>query len=390
MITLGLEAGYDAGWPAGLQYIRNLIYTLSSLPPEESLSVRLLPLDADTVERVQDLETFPFVELAAPADLSTGALQRRLILRRIKRKYVQPVVRTTLDAAFQGLDATYPGWGRPVPGVPQIEWIYDFQHLHLPHLFGEAERRRRDQTISEIANRRGVVILSSNAALRDLQTVHPAAVVTPRVWNFCSSITEAEGGGRDPHDAFGLPSFYLYVANQFWAHKDHLSLFKGLVLLREEGITPTVVCTGVVEDSRAQGYVRSVRAFLDEHDLHKQVLILGMISRQDQIQVLRHCAAVVQPSLFEGWSTVVEDAKAVGRPLILSDLPVHKEQIPNGAFFQAGSATSLAKCLRDALPNLAAGPDPVAERRAAAETERRRRELAREFSDIVKLAIELG
>lgn len=390
MTRLGLEVGYDPTWPAGLQYIRNLVYTLSELPADATLTVRLLPLDEATVGRVRDLGRFTFVELAAPVELSGTALQRRLIARRVKRRFLQPLLGRTLDEAFRGLDATYPGWGRPLPGIPQIEWIYDFQHLHLPHLFSPEERQKREQRISSIARSNGVVILSSNAALADLESVHPDATVTRRVWNFCSSLTEAEAGGANPHEAFDLPSFYLYVANQFWAHKDHLSVFKALVLLRERGLAPTVVCTGVMADGRTDAYVTAVRNFLREHDFQEQVRILGMIPRPDQIQVLRHCAAVIQPSLFEGWSTVVEDAKAVGRPVILSDLPVHREQMPQGTFFTTGSAESLADAVGHALSELTPGPDAAAEQRAAADTALRRRRLAAEFFDIVSLAIQLG
>ena len=42
----------------------------------------------------------------------------------------------------------------------------------------------------------------------------------------------------------------------------------------------------------------------------------------------------MQPSLFEGWSTVVEDAKCLNKFIFLSDLPVHREQNPaNVCFF---------------------------------------------------------
>jgi hypothetical protein len=41
---------------------------------------------------------------------------------------------------------------------------------------------------------------------------------------------------------------------------------------------------------------------------------------------MKHAQAIIQPSLFEGWSTVVEDAKAMNQTIILSDLRVHKEQ----------------------------------------------------------------
>ena len=69
--------------------------------------------------------------------------------------------------------------------------------------------------------------------------------------------------------------------------------------------------------------------------------------------------AVLNPSLFEGWSTTVEEARALQVPMVLSDLPVHQEQADGIArFFDRTSASSLADALLQAWqhqPLVAAG-----------------------------------
>lgn len=58
---------------------------------------------------------------------------------------------------------------------------------------------------------------------------------------------------------------------------------------------------------------------------------------------------MVQPSLFEGWSTVVEDARALGKTIVLSDIDVHLEQDPpHGHTFRAGDPADLARALQEA------------------------------------------
>ena len=52
--------------------------------------------------------------------------------------------------------------------------------------------------------------------------------------------------------------------------------------------------------------------------------------------------ALLNPSRFEGWSTTVEEAKAVGTPMLLSDIAVHREQAPQARFFAPDDALSLA------------------------------------------------
>ena len=41
---------------------------------------------------------------------------------------------------------------------------------------------------------------------------------------------------------------------------------------------------------------------------------------------MKNSIFVLQPSLFEGWGTVVEDAKALDKIIVMSDIKVHYEQ----------------------------------------------------------------
>src|SRR5690606_26082660 len=57
-----------------------------------------------------------------------------------------------------------------------------------------------------------------------------------------------------------------------------------------------------------------------------------------------HSVAVINPSLFEGWSSTVEEAKALGKSVILSNIPAHVEQNPHkGIFFDPKNPYELAE-----------------------------------------------
>ncbi|RIW14372.1 glycosyltransferase, partial [Algoriphagus lacus] len=57
--------------------------------------------------------------------------------------------------------------------------------------------------------------------------------------------------------------------------------------------------------------------------------------------------AVIQPSLFEGWSTVIEDAKSLNVQVICSNLPVHIEQLSlNGIYFNPYNEMELALIIK--------------------------------------------
>ncbi len=80
---------------------------------------------------------------------------------------------------------------------------------------------------------------------------------------------------------------------------------------------------------------------------------------------MRRAAAIIQPSYFEGWSMLVEDCRALGKQIILSDIPIHREQSPPDAtFFNPNDIQQLSTILADRWPQLRPGPDRLKENSA--------------------------
>lgn len=52
----------------------------------------------------------------------------------------------------------------------------------------------------------------------------------------------------------------------------------------------------------------------------------GGVAYADVYALMRFSVRVINPSLFEGWSSAVEECKSVGKRLVLSGIPVHREQ----------------------------------------------------------------
>jgi glycosyltransferase involved in cell wall biosynthesis len=384
---LGLTVAEDIRWIGGSIYLRNLVHILASLPSPERPEVVLLGGVTAQSELVRHLASFDFVKGISPSNEAVARLGRAGVW--MKRLLWYTAGRLPRPAKFRGIDLEFPVFkveSRPWPG---LYWIPDFQHAAMPQMFSREERGWRDTTYSRIAQQDGVLLLSSRAALSDFRRLFPDPTVRPRVWSFCSSLGAAERGGANPRDKYRLPEKFLYVPNQFWVHKDHATVFRALGLLRAKGIAPTVVCTGLQDDYRHPEHFRTLMEGASTSGAAAQIRCLGLVPREDQLEIFRHAAAVVQPSLFEGWSTVVEDTKSLGRPLIVSDIPPHLEQAADTAhFFRAGSPEDLARVLEAVWPTLVPGPDPSAERAALDETAKRRPGIARAFMDIVEEAIE--
>jgi len=380
--VLGIQVLDNDAWMGGTIYVRNLIYAIAGLEPAERPPVRLIGWEHARASLVEELAGFDFVETPAVAS-RTSSLVRRAI-----RRLYRGLSGEAASSPYDGIDIVFPALHTGNAGnVRRLFWIPDFQHEHMPEFFPDEELVARRKKDAAIAGADGHLVLSSRMALADYQRLYPDATTTPHVWSFCSTMTAHERGGRDPHDAYGVPRKYLYIPNQFWAHKNHETAFRALKFLSDKGIRVDVVCTGYEKDSRNRDHVAHLKHLIADTGLAGQVHFLGLVPRDDQIKVFRHAAAVLQPSLFEGWSTVIEDAKAIGRPVIASNFPVHREQLgENGTFFSGREAESLAALLEQVWPCLKEGPDPDLEAAAAEEGKRRRVESARAFLKIVQCA----
>ena len=122
---------------------------------------------------------------------------------------------------------------------------------------------------------------------------------------------------------------YIYVANQFWKHKNHIVVLEAIKRLVEStrNTFDMVVFTGRLRDPRNPEYIESITKYFEDEILKVHLSNLGFIDRTEQIAIMKNAAFVIQPSLFEGWGTVVEDAKVLDKTILLSDIPVHREQM---------------------------------------------------------------
>jgi glycosyltransferase involved in cell wall biosynthesis len=152
--------------------------------------------------------------------------------------------------------------------------------------------------------------------------------------------------------------------------------------LRQDGHDVSLVFTGPRSDSRSEGYGAELASLIAEAG--PAIIELGVLPRAEQIAIFRHAGAIIQPSLFEGWSTVVEDARALGKPMIMSDLAVHVEQaVPGGSFFRRGDPASLAEAISRRRTEFEQGLDEVRERDAAERQIARCRAAAEAFVQIL-------
>jgi glycosyltransferase involved in cell wall biosynthesis len=368
-----------AAWVGGSEYIKNLIFALSSLPVAEQsrfeLSLICGPsLDGATHSQVEQ-KLKRILYHTADAGIATRLRWRLLstLLGRRNPGFTESLRKWRIDFLYPitydnryNIGVSLPLGAKNFP-CRWAAWVPDFQHKYMPQLFSEVEIARRDHNISLLAGEAAQVVLSSRSAEADWRKFYPESAARPSVLSFCTSPHDEwyEGDPKVACGKYHLPERFFLVSNQFWLHKNHLLVFEALEILAKRSVFPIVVCTGQPHDFRDKNYFNLVLQKVHELGIARQVFLLGLIPRGKQIQIMRRALAVIQPSQFEGWSTVVEDARVLGKPIILSDIAVHQEQNPPGSrFFESQSAASCAAVLEEAWDVLQPGPDSERERLA--------------------------
>ena len=158
-------------------------------------------------------------------------------------------------------------------------------------------------------------------------------------------------------------------------------------LLKKKGIEINLVCTGNIVDYRNEGYANDILNMLTENKIRNQVYLLGLIPRADQLSIFRISTAMIQPSVNEGWSTSVEEAKALGKTILTSDIEVHREQIPDNPFeFKSFDAQDLASKLEKLYFESASRefPDVVTEKQALSQYRNNIQKFGERFLEIAK------
>jgi glycosyltransferase involved in cell wall biosynthesis len=374
-IALRLIGGPD--WHGGVQYILNIAHALLLLPDKHLVYAHIDERNAHVLKHfIPHLGLFDGVAWTGRHSIA-NQWKAHIPLREF-------TTATDFDQAF---DVLFPILSDAAPEYARaLSWIPDFQHRYLPEFFDQAELARRDANFAKAARLSTGLVLSSEAARSHLDECIPDHHGRVAVLPFHSPLDydASPESCQQAQEKYGLPERYFMCINQFWTHKDHRTLFEAMKLLKEEGKPFHVVCTGARRDYRDQEHFQRLLHFLDTNGLRDQVQVVGLIPRADQIQLLRGSCGVVQPSLFEGWSTVLEDCRALGLPLIASDIQVHKEQNPAGThFFQARNAQSLADVLWQAWLFWKNGPDLVREAKARQNSEQALKAFGQRFVDIV-------
>lgn len=368
MIKVGFIINASSGWMGGVNYFKNLLYAISVIEDRKIEPVVFMGKQAD-----QEIKAL-FSRYATV--IETDVLDRKTFLyilwRAIYRLFGSNLVIETVFKQY-GINIWSHSCLAKTAFCKNIEWIPDFQHLHLPAMFSEQEHRQRNKVFTTFAKHSDVIVLSSHDALKDYCAMFPAFVQKARVLQFVSQpdagyFSLGDNDRQYLQEQYHIDQPYFYMPNQFWKHKNHRIAFEAVNLLKQQGIEIKLVCTGYLDDYRNTEHLKTLTDYIKSHGLENNISLLGLVPYKDVFTLMRFSRMVINPSLFEGWSSTVEECKGVGKMMVLSDLDVHREQFPQAIFFRRDDAHDLAEKLGNVVENPADNdwvPDDLAQRTLA-------------------------
>ena len=344
MIRVGfLFEGGDA-WLGGVNYLWNLLFAVGAKADRKLEPVLIAPQDAP----LHGLDQITRVEIVRRQASPAPTVAARTMSRRVWGRD-EVVARLCDQHRIDVLShsGTF-GWRMPVATTP---WIPDLQHRRLPEFFSFSERRIRDYAVLHQLIEGDAVIVSSQAAANDCRRYYGPLASRLDVLRFVSQprLDWASLPSTDSlRTELGVPERFFFLPNQFWRHKNHAVVVEAMAIAKRRGNDVQVVLTGKAADYRAPDHYRRLMDRVSGLGLSQQFQHLGLVPFPQLMGLVRDSIAVINPSLFEGWSTTVEESRSMGKATILSDIDVHREQaLPDARYFAADDAESLAMILEE-------------------------------------------
>jgi glycosyltransferase involved in cell wall biosynthesis len=339
-----------AEWTGGHYYLSNLLYVLGQYAHKTLTPVLFVGEDCPA-KCLGEFSAIPNIEIIRTSHLNverkrSSLLQALLFGRDIEMRAL--FVAQGIDVVFEA--ARFFGWRLDIPA---IAWIPDFQHRVLPHMFHVLARWKRELGFRAQVLGGRFIMLSSDDAREACERYYPDTIGRTYTVHFAVPSGQAidREAARGIADLYKLPERFFFMPNQFWRHKNHILVVEALAILQQRGMSVTVAAPGRQNDPRDVGYASRLRSLVERLGVSENIRVLGMIPYEHISALMRSCAALLNPSLFEGWSTTVEEARSMGTPVILSDIAVHFEQMGASAtYFDRYSPQSLADALQGFVP----------------------------------------
>ena len=349
-LRIGLSLFFNNETNSGIvNYIYNILAALNTLPESKKPGVVLLHNNTAPVNYIRSLG-YPHLKLL---QFKEGPSKRYLkflnnaLIKFTGKNYFKHI------KYYRKFDVLYPYFemiDQRIKDFPnKVHWLVDFNNLAFPQHYAD-NGKFMEKYQQELVSKNEKVILSSFTLKNELEIYYPNYRNKISVVPFASYISMESTNENEVLKKYNVSKNKFFMSpNQFWEHKNQVVVIEAIIMLRELLLEKNfkILLTGSKEVNRGKGkYAEVLMEKIKEHKIEELVIFCGVLERNEQLILMQNSLALIQPSLYEGWSTLVEEAKALSKFIILSDLPVHREQInANVSFFDPKNSKQLTSIM---------------------------------------------
>lgn len=346
MTKVAFLLNFPVEYKGGINYFKNLFFAVNKFYKNKVEITLFVPSDIS----IEYLEMFsPYVNVVKTKILKRKSLPW-FLSKVASRLFDYDIITYNLLLKYNIKIVSHSDFVFPSKKIKTLNWIPDFQYIHYPNLWTDSQLKATINSHKKMIEKSDGIVLSSYAAFEDFKINNLHNQQKVGVLNFVSQpnsdvkllINNEEF--KEIKQLYNIEAQFFYMPNQFWSHKNHIVVFEAVKLLKEKGLNPLVVTSGLMSDYRnGSNHVDKLLKYVEDNDLNKNILFLGLIPYDHVGKLILLADCLINPSYFEGWSSTVEEAKTVGKKIILSNIPVHLEQAPKfGIYFDPDNALELA------------------------------------------------
>ena len=229
--------------------------------------------------------------------------------------------------------------------------VYDLIPLHFSELYGQVFPKIFEEWFDNVGRLADFVVCISESTWNDVQAYRATHPTLPRqgaalrggwfrLGNGLDTRAAAEGAIRPQlRELFGktgLDNPYLVVGS-FDPRKDQVTVIKAFERLWANGTPARLVMIG-------RGIAGALEKYMVAHSQHgRNLFCFADVEDAELDFCYRHSAALITASYAEGFNLPIVESLSRGRPVLASDIPVHREVAgAHAAYFAPRAADALA------------------------------------------------
>ena len=228
-----LSSCFPDEYPGGKNYMINLFYSLSLLK-DKKIELILFIGKKTPLKYEMDFKSYGKI-------VRTSLLDRKSLFWFIYKVFYRlfnshiilyPIIKKYNISIMSHSDI----YGTNLP-FKTVNWVPDLQFLHLPNLWNEKGLKHQQKVFKKRLLLSNVSLNSSYDGEKDSLNYVPKAttsVIRP-VYQVSEKIySESTSTILFLEKKYNFKGKYFYLPNQFWTHKNHMIVFKSLLLLKEK------------------------------------------------------------------------------------------------------------------------------------------------------------